>query len=202
MYVIIDWHSHGLHTAEAKAFFKEMAARYKGIPNVIYEVFNEPVKDSWENVKSYAEEIISCIRSIDSEALILVGTPHWDQDIHLAADDPISNVYNVMYTLHFYAATHKAWLRERADYALKKGLPIFVSECAGMEADGDGKIDLQEWNQWVSWMNEHDISWAAWSIADKDETCSMLYPSAQDTVWTDKDVKEWGHIVKQALQVK
>ncbi len=37
-----------------------------------------------------------------------------------------------MYTLHFYAATHKAWLRERADYALKKGLPIFVSECAGM----------------------------------------------------------------------
>lgn len=202
MYVIIDWHSHGLHTAEAKAFFKEMAARYKGIPNVIYEVFNEPVKDSWENVKSYAEEIISCIRSIDSEALILVGTPHWDQDIHLAADNPVSDEYNVMYTLHFYAATHKAWLRERADYALKKGLPIFVSECAGMEADGDGKIDLQEWNQWVSWMNEHDISWAAWSIADKDETCSMLYPSAQDTVWTDKDVKEWGHIVKQTLQVK
>lgn len=71
-----------------------------------------------------------------------------------------------------------------------------------MEADGDGKIDLQEWNQWVSWMDEHDISWVAWSIADKDETCSMLYPSAQDTVWTDKDVKEWGHIVKQTLQVK
>lgn len=202
MYVIIDWHSHGLHTEEAKAFFKEMAARYKGIPNVIYEVFNEPINDSWENVKSYAEEIISCIRGIDSEALILVETPHWDQDIHLAADNPVSDEYNVMYTLHFYAATHKAWLRERADYALKKGLPIFVSECAGMEADGDGKIDLQEWNQWVSWMDEHDISWAAWSIADKDETCSMLYPSAQDTVWTDKDVKEWGHIVKQALQVK
>lgn len=129
MYVIIDWHSHGLHTAEAKAFFKEMAARYKGIPNVIYEVFNEPVKDSWENVKSYAEEIISCIRSIDSEALILVGTPHWDQDIHLAADDPISNVYNVMYTLHFYAATHKAWLRERADYALKKDFRFCFGMC-------------------------------------------------------------------------
>ena len=202
MYVIIDWHSHGLHTEEAKAFFKEMASRYKGIPNVIYEVFNEPINDSWENVKSYAEEIISCIRGIDSEALILVGTAHWDQDIHLVADNPVSDEYNVMYTLHFYAATHKAWLRERADYALKKGLPIFVSECAGMEADGDGKIDLQEWNRWVSWMDEHAISWAAWSIADKDETCSMFYPSAQDTVWTDKDVKEWGHIVKQTLQVK
>lgn len=202
MYVIIDWHSHGLRTEEAKDFFKQMATRYKGVPNVIYEIFNEPVNDSWEKVRKYSEEVISSIRSIDREALILVGTPHWDQDIHLAADTPVSDEYNVMYTLHFYAASHKAWLRERADYALKKGLPIFVSECAGMEADGDGKIDLQEWNQWVSWMDEHDISWAAWSIADKDETCSMLYPSAQDTVWTDKDVKEWGHIVKQTLQVK
>lgn len=202
MYVIIDWHSHGLHTEEAKAFFKEMASRYKGIPNVIYEVFNEPINDSWEKVKSYAEEIISCIRGIDSEALILVGTPHWDQDIHLAADNPVSDEYNVMYTLHFYAATHKAWLRERADYALKKGLPIFVSECAGMEADGDGKIDLQEWNRWVSWMDEHAISWAAWSIADKDETCSMLYPSAPDAEWDEKDLKKWGSIVKQVLRTE
>lgn len=202
MYVIIDWHSHGLHTEEAKAFFKNMATRYKDIPNVIYEIFNEPINDSWDEIKEYAEQIIDCIRDVDSQALILVGTPHWDQDIHLAADNPISNAYNVMYTLHFYAATHKAWLRKRADYALKKGLPIFVSECAGMEADGDGKIDLQEWNLWRAWMDEHAISWVAWSIADKDETCSMLYPSAPDTVWTDKDVKEWGHIVKRALRAQ
>lgn len=75
-------------------------------------------------VRKYSEEVISSIRSIDREALILVGTPHWDQDIHLAADNPVSDEYNVMYTLHFYAASHKAWLRERADYALEKGLPI------------------------------------------------------------------------------
>ncbi len=202
MYVIVDWHSHGLRTEEAKAFFREMASRYKGVPNVIYEVFNEPVKDSWEKVKKYAEEVIGCIRTVDSEALILVGTPHWDQDIHLAADNPIQNVSNIMYTLHFYAASHKEWLRERADYALKKGLPVFVSECAGMEADGNGEIDMKEWNLWLSWMKKHAVSWAAWSIADKDETCSMLYPSAPDAGWADKDIKEWGHVVKHALLAK
>lgn len=199
MYVIIDWHSHGIHTEDAVAFFKEMALRYKGIPNVIYEIFNEPVDNSWEEVKAYAEEVIDCIRSIDSEALILVGSPHWDQDIHLAADNPLADARNVMYTLHFYAASHKEFLRERAEYALKKGLPIFVSECAGMEASGDGKIDKEEWNRWLAWMNKHSISWAAWSVSDKDETCSMFYPTSPDSGWADDDIKEWGLIVKNSL---
>lgn len=202
MYVIIDWHSHGLYTEEAKEFFSQITARYKGVPNVIYEIFNEPVKDTWADVKKYSEDVIACIRAVDKEALILVGTPHWDQDVHLAADDPIKNVHNIMYTLHFYAATHKTSLRERADYALEKGLPLFVSECAGMEASGDGNIDLQEWNKWQAWMKEHAVSWAAWSIADKDETCSMLYPSAPDAEWKSEDLKEWGRIVKEVLLVK
>lgn len=34
MYVIIDWHSHGLHTEEAKEFFSQITTRYKGVPNV------------------------------------------------------------------------------------------------------------------------------------------------------------------------
>ena len=51
-YVIIDWHSHGIRTEEAKGFFTQMATRYKGVPNVIYEIFNEPVEDSWEAVKA------------------------------------------------------------------------------------------------------------------------------------------------------
>lgn len=202
IYVIIDWHSHGIHTKEAKSFFREMATRYKGIPNVIYEVFNEPVEDSWEDVKKYAEEVIKTIREIDKEALILVGTPHWDQDIHLAADNPIKGVDNIMYTLHFYAATHGKLLRNRADYAIKKGLPVFVSECAGMEASGDGPIDMEEWNKWLVWMSKNNISWAAWSVADKDETCSMFYPSAPDHNWKESDIKEWGRIVKSVLADK
>lgn len=201
VYVIIDWHSHGIRTEEAKDFFRKMATRYKGVPNVIYEVFNEPVEDSWQQVKTYSEEVIKVIRSIDPDALILVGTPHWDQDIHLAADNPIKGYNNIMYTLHFYANTHRQELRDRADYALAKGLPLFVSECAGMEASGDGPIDKEEWKKWLDWMQQHSISWVAWSVSDKDETCSMLLPSAaSEGNWEDKDMKEWGRIVRDELQ--
>lgn len=145
VYAIIDWHSHNLRQEEAKEFFAQMATRYKGVPNVIYEVFNEPVEDSWEQVKAYSVEIIKTIRAIEPEAVILVGCPHWDQDIHLAADDPITGYNNIMYTVHFYANTHGQWLRDRTDYALSKGLPVFISECAGMEASGDGAVNKEEW---------------------------------------------------------
>lgn len=200
-YVIIDWHSHGIRQEEAKEFFALMADKYKGIPNVIYEIFNEPVEDSWEAVKAYSIEVIKTIRAIEPDAVILVGCPHWDQDIHLAADSPIEGFSNLMYTMHFYAATHGQWLRDRTDYALSKGLPVFVSECAGMEASGDGPLNPEEWNNWVNWMNDRHISWIAWSVSDKDETCSMLYPTASsEGYWKDEDIKEWGHMVRQELK--
>lgn len=203
MYVIVDWHSHSIKTKEAKDFFTRVANKYKDYPNIIYEIFNEPVEDSWEDVKAYSEEIIKTIRAIDKRNIILVGTPHWDQDIHLAADNPIQGYNNIMYTLHFYAATHKQELRDRANYALQKGLPVFVSECAGMEATGDGPIDHQEWKRWVDWMANHGLSWVAWSVSSKDETCSMIKDNSSPiSNWTESDLKEWGTIIRNTLKHK
>ena len=109
IYVLIDFHSHKLHTAEAKNFFAQMAKKYKDTPNVIYEIWNEPDYYSWKAVKQYSGEVISTIRAIDNDNLILVGSPHWDQDIDSVAGDPIIGQKNIMYTMHFYAGTHKKW---------------------------------------------------------------------------------------------
>ncbi len=201
IYVIIDWHSHNINLAEAKAFFKNMATAYHSYPNIIYEIFNEPDHETWPEVKKYAEEVIAEIRSIDKDNIILVGSPRWDQEIQLPAADPIKNFDNLMYTMHFYAGTHKQWLRDRTDEAIRKGLPIFVSECAGMEATGDGPIDHAEWKKFKDWMDEKKISWVAWSVSDKNESCSVLNPSANSNGnWKETDIKEWGRITKDALK--
>ncbi|WP_207431208.1 glycoside hydrolase family 5 protein [Sabulibacter ruber] len=193
IYVIIDWHSHNINLPEAKAFFTEMAKTYGNNPHVIYEIFNEPDEESWPEVKAYSEELIKTIRAIDPDNLILVGTPHWDQDVHLAADDPIKGATNIMYTLHFYAATHKQELRNRGDYALNKGLPLFISESAGMEATGDGPLNEAEWQKWIDWAEKNKISWVTWSVSDKNETCSVLLPTASSTGnWKDSDLKPSG----------
>ncbi|HUC82551.1 MAG TPA: glycoside hydrolase family 5 protein [Flavisolibacter sp.] len=193
IYVIIDWHSHGIQTEEAKKFFTEMATKYGKYPNIIYEIFNEPDYESWPEVKAYSEAVIAAIRAVDADNVILVGSPHWDQDVHVVADDPLLAQTNIMYTLHFYAATHKEALRKRGDYALSKGIPLFISESAGMEASGDGPLNNEEWQRWIEWAEQHKISWITWSVADKDETCSVLQKTASSTGgWKDEDLKESG----------
>ena len=202
IYVIIDWHSHGIRTQEAVAFFKEMAAQYGKYPNIIYEIFNEPVRQSWEEIKAYSEAVIQAIREVDENNIILVGSPHWDQDVHIAADSPITGYTNLMYTLHFYAGTHKESLRARGDYALSKGLPLFVSECAAMEASGDGPLDIESWNDWRDWMEANKLSWACWSLSSKNETCSMIKDDSVNPAgpWSDDDLKEWGKRVREELR--
>jgi endoglucanase len=201
IYVIIDWHSHNINLQEAKTFFGEMARKYGKYPNVIYEIFNEPDQESWKEVKAYSTEVIAAIRAIDPDNIILVGSPHWDQDIHIVADDPLVNQVNIMYTLHFYAATHNKDLRKRGDYALGKGIPIFISESAGMEASGNGALNEEEWGQWIDWAETNKISWITWSVSDKDETCSVLQKTASSTGgWKEEDLKESGRKTRALIR--
>ncbi|WP_419869677.1 cellulase family glycosylhydrolase [Chryseobacterium sp. CT-SW4] len=201
IYVIIDWHSHNIRTQEAKDFFDKISRKYGKSPNVIYEIFNEPEKQSWEEVKKYAEEIIRVIRKNDPDNIILVGNPEWDQRIDLVQKNPIKGFKNIMYTMHFYAATHKSELRERVDAALQAGIPVFISESAGMEATGDGKIDDEEWFRYFEWMNKRKLSWITWSVSDKKETCSMLLKTASsDGNWKTSDLNESGIKTREYLR--
>ncbi len=201
VYVIIDWHAHDLYTQEAKEFFGKMAQEYGKYPNVIYELYNEPVEDSWDDLKVYAKTVIDEIRKYDPDNIILMGCPHWDQDIHLVAESPIEGVSNVMYTLHFYAATHGDYLRDRLEAAVKGGLPVFVSECGGTEASGDGMLSPEEFQKWVDVMERNKVSWACWSLSDKNETCSMLLPRAKATGDWEEDgvIKPWGKLARDAV---
>jgi len=177
VYVIIDWHAHDFYPQEAKDFFGAMARKYGKHPNVIYEIFNEPTHEHfWPEIKAYSEEVIAEIRKYDPDNLILVGTPSWDQHVDIAAADPIKGYNNIMYTFHFYAASHKDEHRARLTKALGMGLPVFVTECAGMEHTGNGYLNVEEWKNWVEYMERNRISWVNWSISNKNETCSMILP--------------------------
>jgi endoglucanase len=200
-YVIIDWHAHTMHTMEAKAFFTAMAKKYGKYPNVIYELYNEPINDSWEDLKVYGKTITDAIRTYDKKNIILMGCPHWDQDIDLVQKSPIEGVSNMMYTVHFYAATHKDYLRDKLKTAVESGLPVFVSESAGMEASGDGPLNKEEWQKWINLMEELKVSWVNWSVSDKNETCSMLLPRAKtEGNWTDDVIKPYGKMVRNYLR--
>jgi endoglucanase len=202
VYVIVDWHDHNAHNNQGEAidFFAEVARLYGGSPNLIYEIYNEPFAVSWFNtIKPYAETVIDTIRKIDPDNLIIVGTPNWSQDVDSAAVNPLQ-YSNIAYALHFYAATHKQYLRDKASIALEKGLALFVSEWGTCESSGSGKLDTLETEIWFDFMARNNISWCNWSVADKDETASALKPGADEFGnWDPDDLTSSGDLVRKKI---
>ena len=185
LYVIIDWHVlHDLspltYMDQAKAFFDEMSAAYADHANVLYEICNEPNGDtSWADVKSYAEQVIPVIRANAPDA------------------------ENVLYSLHFYAATHGQWLRDRMVQALDAGLPIFISEFGTPDASGSGANDLDSADAWLDLADERHVSYCCWSLSNKDEAASLLAPTSTATSgWADGDSIACGRSLEQELVVE
>ena len=197
MYIIIDWHilsdnNPNKHITEAKQFFADMSYKYSNYDNVLYEICNEPNSGtSWSEIKSYADTIIPIIRENDDDAIILVGTPTWSQEVDKVADNPVAKKSNVMYVLHFYAATHGETLRNKLVAAKKAGTPIFITEFNICQSSGDGNIDYNSANAWKKVINDNNISYAAWSLANKNETASLIKPGcSKHSGWTTDDLSE------------
>ncbi len=206
IYVIVDWHAHDAlpYGDQEAAFFKGIAEAYGKYPNVIYEIWNEPVHVSWrKEIKPFAENLIrTAIRPVDRDNLILVGTSSWSQDVDDCARDPIAEP-NVLYTLHFYAGTHGEGLRRKAETALAAGLPLFVSEWGTSAADGgaNGQIFVEASDAWLAWMDKRGLSWVNWSVADKPESSAALKPGASGAGgWTDADLTPSGLYVREKIR--
>jgi endoglucanase len=208
MYVIIDWHilSDGnplTHEKESEKFFEKMSKKYAGIPNVIYEICNEPNGSDWETqIRPYAEDIIPVIRKNDKNALILVGTNTWSQDVTDVSRHPLEDK-NVMYSLHFYAATHKQDLRLKLVKALSDKTPVFISECSICDASGNGTVDRESGQEWMDLIYRYGLSYVEWNLSNKDEASAILKPSCSKTSgYTDADLTETGKWYKDVMSTR
>lgn len=198
MYAIIDWHTlsdgdPNRHADEAEAFWREMAQTYAGQDNVLYEICNEPNGGTtWASVRAYAQRIIPVIREYDGDAVILVGTPNWCQKLDGPVGSPVDDD-NVMYTLHFYAATHGQALRDELERALDQGLPVFISECSICEASGNGRVDYASADAWMALIRRRGLSYVAWNLSNKDEAAALIRSDCEKrSGWTEAELSETG----------
>lgn len=202
MYVIIDWHVLGDRTPmtykeEAKKFFDEMSKKYANYPNVLYEICNEPNGGtSWSEISTYANEVIPVIRKNSPNSVIIVGTPTWSQEVDKAAAAPLK-FDNVMYTLHFYADTHRDGLRNTMESCIKGGLPVFISEFGMCDASGNGAVNESESNKWKSLIDKYNISYMCWNLANKGESSSIIKSGCSKLYgWTDNDLSTQGRLIR------
>lgn len=205
MYVIVDWHilfdkSPMVYKDEAIRFFDEMASRFKDHTNVIYEICNEPQESPFASIiRPYSLEVIPVIRKYDKDAIIIVGTDNWSQDVDDVIGQEIDDP-NVMYALHFYAATHQEKLLSKAQTAIDSGIPVFISECSICDASGDGRIDREWGKKWIDFADEHDISYIVWNLSNKDESSAILKSDTSSlSDWKDDEYSETGLWFKQRI---
>ncbi|WP_394844893.1 cellulase family glycosylhydrolase [Pendulispora brunnea] len=176
LYALVDWHmlEHGdpnYHLSRAKTFFTEIAQRHANKPNILYEVANEPSDVSWATIKSYHEQIIPVIRQQDPDAVILLGTRAWsslgvseDSDETEVVNNPV-NASNIMYTFHFYAASHRGEYLDALSRAADR-IPMFVTEFGTQDYTGGGANDFTQSQAYINLMATKKISWTNWNYSD------------------------------------
>jgi hypothetical protein len=174
IYVIVDWHSHNAsrETNEAVTFFKDMATEYKDVPNLIWEIYNEPVSDDAGAINNYAKSVVAAIRNAGNNNLVVVGTPFYSSQPNQQVSQGLHNTYsNIAYTLHFYAAANHDGYKSNGSSAMSSA-PIFITEWGASDASGDGNIS--DASSWRSWMDQNKVSGCMWYAGTGTQSSAMF----------------------------
>ncbi|WP_370948365.1 cellulase family glycosylhydrolase [Amycolatopsis sp. cg5] len=184
MYALVDWHQlspgdPNANTARAKTFFTEIAQRHKDKVNIIYDVANEPNGVTWAKVKSYAEQVIPVIRAQDPDGVVFLGTHGWatfgisdgrnESDI---LNNPV-NATNIMYTFHFYAASHHDEYLNALKRTVDK-IPVFITEFGTQTSSGDGGNDFAYSQKYIDFLNANKIGWTNWNFSDDERSGAVF----------------------------
>jgi endoglucanase len=201
IYCILDWHVHHpgnplYYTEQAKLFFARYSEKYAALPNILYEIANEPNRTGyqrmvdgepvtiveekptpWADIKAYAEQVIPVIRANDPDGLVLVGTPAWSQlghsdgyDWRDVVNQPLG-FDNLVYVVHFYAAGHGLDMLNRYQAAALE-LPLFATEWSPAHYSMSQPFTADQAVDWVEWMKSSGIGGTYWNWAAGDDLWS------------------------------
>ncbi len=200
IYVIVDWHSHNAHVDSeknlAKDFFVEMANEYKNVPNIIWEVYNEPVGADAGQITSYSNNIINALRSASNNNLVLVGSNFYSsKPREQASNMKPAESKNVAFTFHFYAGTHpqSGTYGTSAAGTRTDGYAIFGTEWGAVNADGAGNVNTSESDNWTEWMDNNNISncmWNASTVTENGQTSAFFKSGTNPGTISTSDIKD------------
>ncbi|MGL1886739.1 MAG: DUF5010 C-terminal domain-containing protein [Reichenbachiella sp.] len=121
-HAINNWNYAATNYSKTMEFWNWAAPRYKDIPNILFELYNEPVSDldcsvddcgnggdqTWSAYKDqFAQPMVDAIRNDlgATETFIYVSNPMWSHSLSGISSNPIDDpsvVERIGYTLHIY----------------------------------------------------------------------------------------------------
>ncbi|QTA37905.1 glycoside hydrolase family 5 protein [Thermosipho ferrireducens] len=187
MYVIIDWHYIGnINTGVGEnmsdvdtspkeltiKFWRQTANYFKDVPNVIFEIFNEPSNITAKAWHESATEIVKLIREQKAYQLIIVGGIDYSKDISWVKRLPILDK-NVAYASHIYPA-HNRVLWDYYFGKISKIYPVVITEWGFMDENRNTtnqKYLIGDENSYgkvlMEYLVKNNIGWIACWYDDK-----------------------------------
>ena len=166
MYVLLDWHSyHSIdggdvtqYTSQQEAFFEYYASKYASYNNVLYELHNEPYRNT---ATELLPSIISCasiIRGYNQDAIIVCG--HGSDGVAEA-----NRVWNTLNNLDIFISPHLYTGEQNTNSIsefISNNLPIFVSEWGNSSLSGDDIPNYSMAYNMFNLMFQNKVSNALW----------------------------------------
>lgn len=205
MYVIADWHiredGNPLNRMDdAIEFFDALSQRYADQPGLLYEISSDPNGDTtWDDLYKYADMLIPVIRKNSPDAIIIAGTLNHSADLTATLGKPIP-YENVMYAYHYNSGIHTNTYKPMLEAAIKAKIPLMTTWALG---GGDTPLAQAEKYamDFVTFVQDNNISWASWSLANKDESFSAIRADVDMlSGWTPDDLTTSGKIAFAAFQ--
>ena len=209
MYVIIIlWNNQINDNIEiAKQYFSKLAEKYKDVPNIIYEIANEPIGNiSWSEVKEYSNTIIPTIRNYSKNSIIIIPNPGAHIQPEQIILDELVDKKNIMTSYHLYVGT--SLTKERIDYiknTLQLNIPIFVTEWGTTLYNGNDGFYEDYSNAFVKIMENYNLSWCNFHIGDLNykvntEYSGIVKHKQWDNSLSDTILTASGKYIKSILQ--
>jgi endoglucanase len=218
IYVIIDWHSIGnldmelfqdpmynTSKQETYQFWRTISQHFAGNNTVaFYELFNEPTSYrgqlgtvSWMEWKKINENMISLIRSYDTETIPLVAGFDWAYDLTPLHENPI-NAQGIGYVTHPYSNKRsRPWEPKwEEDFGFATDTyPIIATEFGFDLKEGETITNDHYGNRIVNYLESRGISWMCWNFDPQWGPCLLKSYNTYELTGT-------GEFIKKALHKK
>lgn len=178
LYCIIDLHYvHDIDSTTASyasQFWAYMAPKFAKEPNVIFEIYNEPINNkngsdaaNWGVVKSYEQKWVNGIRTSAPRNLIFAGTPQWSQILVPAVTNPLLGG-NIVYVCHLYPGHWSMPWNVNQVSQSAPFIPIIMTEW-GFNQNSDALLNGTIANYGRPLMKldaRYGIGWTAWCASN------------------------------------
>lgn len=185
MYVIIDLHFIGnIVTGVGEqmpdidspkdftySFWEKVSTHFKDVPNVLFEIYNEPNDISENTWRKCASDIVDIIRSTGANQIIIVSGTEYSSNLSWVINNPIDS-HNIAYACHIYPGNN-IFLWSNNFGNISNLYPVIMTEWGYIDEHRDTTNqnhligDKDSYGiPLMNYLEDRNISWVSWVYDD------------------------------------